>query len=182
MFSHAEEADTWAKIGPFGAQAFMKRSKLANIAHTDVASDQAGSVPPIQQSKAYLVSNTPRNTMQHGPHAHAAAPKAPTHMMSAAMTALLSLPRVISHRFSRSRMTVTKKRFSCSSCMLPLMDPMAQQSVLSALHVHLAPASCKRGIHAPRVACAIDAQCTIVVHSLQAACPARRPMHCDRCF
>lgn len=39
-----------------------------------------------------------------------------THMMLEAMTALLSLPRVISHRFSRSRMTVTKKRFSCSSC------------------------------------------------------------------
>lgn len=56
-----------------------------------------------------------------------------THMMLEAMTALLSFPLVISHRFSRSLMTVTRNLFSCSSSMEPLMDPMAQQRVLSPL-------------------------------------------------
>ena len=37
-------------------------------------------------------------------------------MMLDAMTALLSFPRVTSQRLRRSRMTVTRKRFSCSSC------------------------------------------------------------------
>ena len=69
-------------------------------------------------------------------------------MMLEAMTALLSLPRVISHRFSRSRITVTRNRFSCSSTMLPLMLPMAQQSVLSAFQLHSLPFSCG---HAGRV-------------------------------
>ena len=63
-------------------------------------------------------------------------------MMLEAMTALLSLPRVISHRLSRSRMTVTRNRFSCSSTMLPLMDPMAQHSVLRAPQLHSMPFSC----------------------------------------
>ena len=63
-------------------------------------------------------------------------------MMLEAMTALLSLPRVISHRLSRSRMTVTRKRFSCSSTMLPLMDPMAQHSVFRAPQLHSMPFSC----------------------------------------
>ena len=63
-------------------------------------------------------------------------------MMLDAMTALLSLPRVISHRLSRSRMTVTRKRFSCSSSMLPLMLPMAQHSVFSAPQPHSLPFSC----------------------------------------
>ena len=56
-----------------------------------------------------------------------------TYMMLEAMTALLSLPRVISHRFSRSLMTVTRNLFSCSSSIEPLMDPMAQQRVLRPL-------------------------------------------------
>lgn len=64
------------------------------------------------------------------------------HMMLDAMTALLSFPRVISHRFSRSLITETRKRFSCSSCMLPLMLPMAQHSVFSACQVHFCPACC----------------------------------------
>lgn len=54
---------------------------------------------------------------------------ADTHMILEAMTALLSFPLVISHRFSRSRITVTRKRFSCSSSMEPLMEPMAQHRV-----------------------------------------------------
>ena len=62
--------------------------------------------------------------------------------MLEAMTALLSFPRVISHRLSRSRMTVTRKRFSCSSTMLPLMDPIAQHSVLRAPQLHSMPFSC----------------------------------------
>ena len=66
-------------------------------------------------------------------------------MMLEAMTALLSLPRVISHRLSRSRMTVTRKRFSCSSTMLPLMDPMAQHSVFRAPQLHSMPFSCAAG-------------------------------------
>lgn len=32
--------------------------------------------------------------------------------------------------------------FSCSSCMDPLMEPMAQHSVLSACHVHFPLCSC----------------------------------------
>jgi hypothetical protein len=58
-------------------------------------------------------------------------------MMLEAMTALLSLPRVFSHRLSRSRMMVTRKRFSASSLKLPLMLPMAQHSVLSPCQVHV---------------------------------------------
>ena len=49
--------------------------------------------------------------------------------MLEAITALLSFPLVISHRFSRSLMTVTRNRFSCSSNMEPLMEPMAQHKV-----------------------------------------------------
>ena len=63
-------------------------------------------------------------------------------MMLEAMTALLSFPRVISQRFSRSRMTVTRNLFSCSSTMLPLMDPIAQHSVFSAPQLHSMPLSC----------------------------------------
>ena len=62
-----------------------------------------------------------------------------THMMFEAITALLSFPRVISQRLRRSRMTVTRKRFSCSSNMLPDMLPIAQHSVLSAAHVDSLP-------------------------------------------
>lgn len=72
-------------------------------------------------------------------------------MMLEAMTALLSLPRVISQRLRRSRMTVTRKRFSCSSIMLPLMLPIAQHSVLSAPQLHSLPFSCakSRRAHEP---------------------------------
>ena len=52
------------------------------------------------------------------------------------------MPRVISHRLSRSRMTVTRNRFSCSSTMLPLMDPMAQHNVFRAPQLHSMPFSC----------------------------------------
>ena len=51
-------------------------------------------------------------------------------MILDAMTALLSFPRVISHKFRRSLMTVTRNLFSCSSSMDPLIDPIAQQRVL----------------------------------------------------
>ena len=57
-----------------------------------------------------------------------------THMMFDAMIALLSFPRVISTRLSKSRMTDTRNLLSWSSCIVPLMDPMAQQRVHSALH------------------------------------------------
>ena len=35
------------------------------------------------------------------------------HMILLAITALLSFPLVISHKFSKSRITITKNRFSC---------------------------------------------------------------------
>mmetsp|Transcript_14687 Transcript_14687/g.30386 ORF Transcript_14687/g.30386 Transcript_14687/m.30386 type:complete len:208 (-) Transcript_14687:29-652(-) len=54
-----------------------------------------------------------------------------TYMMLLAITALLSLPRVISHKPSRSLITWTKNRFSSSSRIAPEMEPMAQHSVLS---------------------------------------------------
>lgn len=58
------------------------------------------------------------------------------------MTALLSFPRVISQRLSRSLITVTKNLFSCSSAMLPLILPIAQQSVLSACQLPSFPDDC----------------------------------------
>lgn len=69
------------------------------------------------------------------------------HMMLAAMTALLSLPRVISQRLSRSLITDTRKRFSCSSAMLPLMLPMAQHSVFRLDQLHSLPVSCRSVEH-----------------------------------
>ena len=53
-----------------------------------------------------------------------------TYMMLLATTALLFLPRAASHMPSRSLMTVTRKRFSSTSDMVPEMEPMAQHSVL----------------------------------------------------
>ena len=50
------------------------------------------------------------------------------YMMFEAMMALLSLPLFCSHKPSNSFMTVTKKRFSSSSCMAPLMEPIAQHN------------------------------------------------------
>ena len=50
------------------------------------------------------------------------------YMIFEAMIALLSLPLFCSHRPSSSLITVTKKRFSSSSCMAPLMEPMAQHN------------------------------------------------------
>ena len=64
-------------------------------------------------------------------------------MIFAAMTALLSFPRVISQRLRRSLMTETKNLFSCSSCILPLMLPIAQQRVFRAVQLHSFPVSCK---------------------------------------
>lgn len=64
------------------------------------------------------------------------------HMMLEAMTALLSFPRMTSQRLSRSRMTVTRNLFSCSSIMLPEIEPMAQQRVLKVFHDHSLPLSC----------------------------------------
>jgi hypothetical protein len=55
-----------------------------------------------------------------------------TYMMLDATTALLFLPRAASHMPSRSLMTVTRKRFSSGSDIVPLMEPIAQHSVLSA--------------------------------------------------
>jgi hypothetical protein len=42
---------------------------------------------------------------------------------------LLSLPRVISHRLRRSRMTVTRNRFSCSSCKQQQTQQAAEEHV-----------------------------------------------------
>lgn len=84
-------------------------------------------------------------------------------MMLEAMTALLSFPRVISQRFSRSRMTVTRNLFSCSSTMLPLMDPIAQHSVFSAPQLHSMPLSCSvetgqvRSLHSGCAKCLVGA-------------------------
>ena len=55
-------------------------------------------------------------------------------MMLAAITALLSLPLVTSHRLSRSLITVTRKRFSWSSAIDPEIEPTAQHSVLRPPH------------------------------------------------
>jgi hypothetical protein len=65
-----------------------------------------------------------------------------TYMMLDAITALLSFPLVISQRFKRSRMTVTRNLFSCSSAMLPLMEPIAQHKVFRACQLHSLPLSC----------------------------------------
>mmetsp|Transcript_53360 Transcript_53360/g.115845 ORF Transcript_53360/g.115845 Transcript_53360/m.115845 type:complete len:224 (-) Transcript_53360:86-757(-) len=62
-----------------------------------------------------------------------------TYMMFEAITALLSLPRVNSHKPSSSLMTVTKKCFSSSTFMAPEMEPMAQQSVLNPCLDHCGP-------------------------------------------
>ena len=64
-----------------------------------------------------------------------------TYMMLEATTALLSLPRFISHSPSRSLITVTRKRFSSSSDMAPEMEPIAQQSVLRLCHDHCDPST-----------------------------------------
>nr|GMD55046.1 hypothetical protein AX774_g1318 [Ipomoea batatas]GMD58511.1 hypothetical protein AX774_g1318 [Ipomoea batatas] len=58
------------------------------------------------------------------------------------MTALLSFPLVISHRFSKSRMTITRNLFSCSSTIDPDMDPIAQHNVLRLFHDQSSPSSC----------------------------------------
>ncbi len=50
------------------------------------------------------------------------------YMMLEAMMALLSFPLFCSHSPSSSLITVTRNLFSSSSCMAPLMEPMAQQS------------------------------------------------------
>lgn len=80
-----------------------------------------------------------------------------TYMMLLAMMALLSLPLFCSHKPNKScwkkndlslfaldpvtftLMTVTKKRFSSSSCMAPEMDPMAQHSVFRFFQLHSVP-------------------------------------------
>ena len=64
-----------------------------------------------------------------------------TYMMLEATTALLSLPRFISHSPSKSLITVTRKRFSSSSDMAPEMEPIAQQSVLRLCHDHCEPST-----------------------------------------
>lgn len=50
------------------------------------------------------------------------------YMMLEAMMALLSFPLFCSHSPSNSLITVTRNRFSSSSCIAPLIDPIAQQS------------------------------------------------------
>ena len=75
------------------------------------------------------------------------------YMMSEAQTALLSLPRFISVRPSRSLITVTRNRFSVSSSdrqlcsrpednsslIAPEIDPIAQHSVLRLFQDHSDP-------------------------------------------
>ena len=61
------------------------------------------------------------------------------YMMLEAMMALLSLPFFCSQSPSRSLMTVTRKRFSSSSCIEPDIDPMAQQSVFKFFQDHSLP-------------------------------------------
>mmetsp|Transcript_13317 Transcript_13317/g.55783 ORF Transcript_13317/g.55783 Transcript_13317/m.55783 type:complete len:258 (+) Transcript_13317:1362-2135(+) len=77
-----------------------------------------------------------------------------TYMMFDAITALWGLPRVFSHRLSRSRMTVTRKRFSWSSAMDPEMDPMAQHSVLRLFQLHSVPLSCSDSL--PIICCSVS--------------------------
>ena len=50
------------------------------------------------------------------------------YMMLEATMALLSFPLFCSHRPRSSLMTVTRNLFSSSSCMAPLIEPMAQHS------------------------------------------------------
>ena len=65
------------------------------------------------------------------------------YMMLDATTALLSLPRFISVRPSRSLITVTRKRFSVSSFIAPDIDPIAQHSVLQLAQLHSVPSTCR---------------------------------------
>lgn len=66
-------------------------------------------------------------------------------MMLAAITALLSLPLVTSHRFNKSLITVTRNMFSWSSAIDPEIEPTAQQSVLRPDHDQsFLAASCAR--------------------------------------
>ena len=62
-----------------------------------------------------------------------------TYMMLLAMTALWSFPRMISHKFNKSRIAVTKNLFSWSSCMDPEILPIAQHNVFSVFHVYSRP-------------------------------------------
>mmetsp|Transcript_9498 Transcript_9498/g.23767 ORF Transcript_9498/g.23767 Transcript_9498/m.23767 type:complete len:274 (+) Transcript_9498:1421-2242(+) len=64
------------------------------------------------------------------------------YMILDAMTALLSFPRVCSHMPKRSLMTVTRKRFSSSSLMARLMDPIAQHSVFRLPQDHSLLSTC----------------------------------------
>jgi len=64
-----------------------------------------------------------------------------TYMMLDAITALWSFPRVISHRLSKSRIAVTRNRFSWSSAIDPEMLPMAQHRVLSTFQLYSLPLS-----------------------------------------
>merc|ERR1719507_878352 len=61
------------------------------------------------------------------------------YMMFDAMIALLSLPFFCSHNPSKSLMTVTRNRFSSSSCMEPEIDPIAQQRVFKFFQDHSLP-------------------------------------------
>ena len=45
--------------------------------------------------------------------------------------------------FEITLMTVTRKRISSSSCIAPLIDPIAQQSVFKFFHDHSAPSTCR---------------------------------------
>src|SRR5262249_43347687 len=64
------------------------------------------------------------------------------YMIFDATTALLSLPRFISHKPNRSLMTVTRNRFSVSSFIAPEMEPIAQQSLFRLFHDHSEPSIC----------------------------------------
>merc|ERR1719500_2030184 len=58
------------------------------------------------------------------------------YMMLDVMIALLSLPFFCSHSPSKSLITVTRNRFSSSSCMEPEIEPIAQQRVFKFFQDH----------------------------------------------
>lgn len=93
----------------------------------------------------------PRQARQHNSCCNSCcnsypAQRSTPYMMLEAMTALLSLPRVISHRLRRSRMTVTRKRFSCSSC-------KQQQTQQAAEHARMSNSGPKQLCLAIKVMC-----------------------------
>ncbi len=69
-----------------------------------------------------------------------------TYMILDAMQALFPLPRFTSHKPSKSLITVTKKRFSSSSDIAPLILPTAQHSVFRFAQDHSVPSTCRASL------------------------------------